>query len=334
MLKTNEIAGEGNSFSTEFRQYDPRLGKWLSLDPLMEQFAWMSPFVGYDNNPILYVDPYGLESTTEGDEKKKDGDKKGAEKENKDSYIDKDGKLIPDKLGLPDNPEEGKTYKGSNGKNYSKIDGTWNGTTEDAEVHKGTSKEKKNDSYKGFKGVNLNGFAEGFSSRLTDFKVSFYDPNSKGSDLDNWLLNLGSAYSLTVQWSHGIGFENSQYTNDRIANSMKNAWRVNQAREFYYKKYEGQDNLANTQVTGFKGTFGYLGLLHAGIDPIEQFVGGCRISIYNLNGKTLKFVITNETSMNSFLYDLGPSWSRNNRFNFKPGSSVFQTYTWTEPIKE
>ena len=150
MLKTNEIAEEGNSFSTEFRQYDPRLGKWISLDPLMEQFPWMSPFVGFDNNPILYVDPWGLESTTDGDDKKKDGDKKGTEKENKDSYIDKDGKLIPDKLGLPENPEEGKTYKGSNGKNYSNIDGTWTGTTEDAEVHNGKSKGESESKKKGY----------------------------------------------------------------------------------------------------------------------------------------------------------------------------------------
>jgi RHS repeat-associated protein len=56
----DEIKGEGNSYTTEFRQYDPRLGRWLSLDPLMAQFPWMSPYVGMDNNPVLLNDPMGL----------------------------------------------------------------------------------------------------------------------------------------------------------------------------------------------------------------------------------------------------------------------------------
>jgi RHS repeat-associated protein len=58
----NEVKGNGNSYTTEFRQYDPRLGRWMSLDPLMMKFPWMSPYVAFDNNPVLYVDPYGLES--------------------------------------------------------------------------------------------------------------------------------------------------------------------------------------------------------------------------------------------------------------------------------
>jgi RHS repeat-associated protein len=58
----NEVSGNGNSYTTEFRQYDPRLGRWKSLDPLMAQFPWMSPYVAFDNNPVFYVDPLGLAS--------------------------------------------------------------------------------------------------------------------------------------------------------------------------------------------------------------------------------------------------------------------------------
>jgi RHS repeat-associated protein len=64
MEKDDEVKGEGNSYTTEFRQYDPRIGRWLSLDPLMSKFPWMSPYVAFDNNPIYYTDPYGLESGT------------------------------------------------------------------------------------------------------------------------------------------------------------------------------------------------------------------------------------------------------------------------------
>ena len=65
MEMDNETSGNGNSYTTEFRQYDPRLMRWKSLDPLMAQFPWMSPYVAFDNNPIVYTDPYGLESGTD-----------------------------------------------------------------------------------------------------------------------------------------------------------------------------------------------------------------------------------------------------------------------------
>lgn len=53
---------KGTSYTTEFRQYDPRVGRWLSLDPLASKFPWMSPYLGMDNNPILLIDPTGSET--------------------------------------------------------------------------------------------------------------------------------------------------------------------------------------------------------------------------------------------------------------------------------
>ncbi|HLW30447.1 MAG TPA: RHS repeat-associated core domain-containing protein, partial [Brumimicrobium sp.] len=55
-----EVSGEGNSYTTEFRQYDPRLGRWKSLDPLMGIQAHLSPYQAFNNNPIYFVDPLGL----------------------------------------------------------------------------------------------------------------------------------------------------------------------------------------------------------------------------------------------------------------------------------
>jgi RHS repeat-associated protein len=55
------ISGEGNSYTTEFRQYDPRLGRWKSLDPLMSKYPMMSPYVAFNNNPVFFIDPLGLE---------------------------------------------------------------------------------------------------------------------------------------------------------------------------------------------------------------------------------------------------------------------------------
>ena len=55
--KDNETKGNGNSYTTEFRQYDPRLGRWLSIDPVTKEHR--SQYDGFNNNPIIYVDPRG-----------------------------------------------------------------------------------------------------------------------------------------------------------------------------------------------------------------------------------------------------------------------------------
>ena len=61
MLKDNDLKGEGNSYTTEFRGYDPRTARWMSIDPIFK--AYESPFVGFGNNPILYNDPSGADET-------------------------------------------------------------------------------------------------------------------------------------------------------------------------------------------------------------------------------------------------------------------------------
>jgi len=34
MEKDDEVKGKGNSYTTHFRMLDPRLGRWLSTDPI------------------------------------------------------------------------------------------------------------------------------------------------------------------------------------------------------------------------------------------------------------------------------------------------------------
>jgi RHS repeat-associated protein len=64
MEKDDELKGERNSYTTEFRQLDPRVGRWLSLDPFMTKFPWQSPYCSMDNKPIFHTDPDGRSTET------------------------------------------------------------------------------------------------------------------------------------------------------------------------------------------------------------------------------------------------------------------------------
>ena len=59
MEKDNSISGTGNSYSTHFRQYDPRLGRWLTLDPKSGIVPYHSPYTAFSNNPVYFIDPRG-----------------------------------------------------------------------------------------------------------------------------------------------------------------------------------------------------------------------------------------------------------------------------------
>jgi hypothetical protein len=41
------------------RIYDPRLGRFLSVDPLASKFPHMSPYAAFNNNPLRFTDPTG-----------------------------------------------------------------------------------------------------------------------------------------------------------------------------------------------------------------------------------------------------------------------------------
>jgi RHS repeat-associated protein len=57
----NEIKGVGNSYDFLFRIYDPRLGRFLSTDPLEKEYPWNSPYAFAENRPIDGRDLEGKE---------------------------------------------------------------------------------------------------------------------------------------------------------------------------------------------------------------------------------------------------------------------------------
>lgn len=59
--KDDEVKGEGNSVNFAFRMYDPRIGKFLSLDPLAPQYPHNSPYAFAENRVIEGIELEGLE---------------------------------------------------------------------------------------------------------------------------------------------------------------------------------------------------------------------------------------------------------------------------------
>ena len=57
----NEVKGEGNQQDYGMRIYDPRLGRFLSVDPLTKDYPYYTPYQFAGNSPIKFIDLDGLE---------------------------------------------------------------------------------------------------------------------------------------------------------------------------------------------------------------------------------------------------------------------------------
>ncbi len=57
----NEVKGEGNQQDYGMRVYDPRIGKFLSVDPLTKDYPFYTPYQFAGNMPIKFIDLDGLE---------------------------------------------------------------------------------------------------------------------------------------------------------------------------------------------------------------------------------------------------------------------------------
>ncbi len=57
----NEVKGDGNQQDYGMRIYDPRVGKFLSVDPLYKSYPWYTPYQFAGNKPTRFIDRDGLE---------------------------------------------------------------------------------------------------------------------------------------------------------------------------------------------------------------------------------------------------------------------------------
>ncbi|MHA4812528.1 RHS repeat-associated core domain-containing protein, partial [Flavitalea flava] len=56
-----EVKGSGAQYDYGFRIYDPRIGKFLSIDPLFKEYAQLTPYQFASNTPIFAIDRDGKE---------------------------------------------------------------------------------------------------------------------------------------------------------------------------------------------------------------------------------------------------------------------------------
>ena len=57
--KDNDVKGKGNQLDFGARIYDPRAGRFLSVDPRFKDYPGQSSYVYSSNNPVLYIDAEG-----------------------------------------------------------------------------------------------------------------------------------------------------------------------------------------------------------------------------------------------------------------------------------
>lgn len=59
--KDSEVKGEGNQYDYGMRIYDPRIGRFLSVDPIAKDYPELTPYQYASNRPIDGIDLDGLE---------------------------------------------------------------------------------------------------------------------------------------------------------------------------------------------------------------------------------------------------------------------------------
>jgi hypothetical protein len=63
------VKGLGNSLDFGSRIYDSRIGRWLSVDPLQNNYPFLTPNNFVANNPIIFIDPDGKRIILSGNDK-------------------------------------------------------------------------------------------------------------------------------------------------------------------------------------------------------------------------------------------------------------------------
>lgn len=311
-----------HTYTADFRMLDPTIGRWNGVDPANQ---YMNPYTDMGGNPVSNIDPTGSVSGAGWSNhvymqtERTSGDVRHY---GLDDYI-----FLPSTSGSQATQLENmRALESSGGFSTTNEKIAWELTHFDADrIHVdgvyrmmdlGSSYSSQLIGYDVY--INDNKHSYNFNDFCNSYIDQGQEAQSGGGDGSNWLSNLRTAAGLTVDWALGVGSDNYTFLNSPTANAMRNSPGVVQARNDYYK----------TGKTSGGYNFGLKGLMNAGIDPIEQFVGSYNYNI-SVVGNNLQFTLINTTSFSSAVYHLWPSsWN----WNSGPMGNTTQTYIFTEPL--
>ncbi len=175
------------------RFYDPQLARWHSVDPLAENHYDFTPYNYVLNNPMLFIDPFGMDTTVYVLDQANNPDNKRVY--TADVYVDVDGKI--------NGPYEGSSYPNDDSKHNTLDDGEYDYNNESG--HKGGTQ-------KGLNIVNADGErkADGTDPEGNDVEMTVVNVHSgvKPEDDPSGLnrQNRGSAGCPTIKPSDAKAF--------------------------------------------------------------------------------------------------------------------------------
>ena len=98
MERDDEARGKGNQYQFGDYSYDPRLARRFNIDPMAPKYAWQSPYAVFNNNPIYYKDPSGLEG--EGSDESKPKNTSQRKIDRRMSKFERKAERVANQLGL------------------------------------------------------------------------------------------------------------------------------------------------------------------------------------------------------------------------------------------
>jgi hypothetical protein len=323
------------------RVYDYRLGRFLSVDPLIGSSSSsqsINPYSYGGNNPLSGVDPTGY-AFFGGD--------------NKDPG--KDGGLCKNESS-PCNPGRGAgtipSTQTGNGATKPSAVGNANPSNSSSDAnnpsnvaHKlqtGTGDQGSTSPTKpGIAGERRTGGSSSDSSypqycsgpRSCEEIPVVGTRKSKGG-LYDWFWGYYGAIGIGLDWARGTGPRRTMYGAGTVQTvQMQRSPGIEQLRKAVSE--EVSQNLPGTLLTVHKDYhFDGTDLLSSGLNGTLQVVGSYQATAKTTADGTIMFTITNVTGVESFLHFTGEDiqgWPRTADFSL-PFGNVEQRFTWTEPV--
>ncbi|HNI54737.1 MAG TPA: RHS repeat-associated core domain-containing protein [Chitinophagales bacterium] len=305
----DQLYGENNGYDLGLRIYNPRLGRFLSLDSKSREYPWQTPYAYFFNNPVAVIDVLGA-GAPDGEKELSEGD--GATPTQytikpKDNFW-----ILENKLGLP----HGNLQK-------------WNPTLDPNNLQIGTVINTSDPYY-----YDIENAVE-FS--VLPFDGGDFTPRSFiPAQYDGMPTNLWMIYSEFVK---GTGPVNSIFIeNPLITGQLASSNGVNEFRNFMYSKFDGSlskmqeyaSNHNRALVTDFDPYGSFYPWDEIG-NGVMQFIGSCSVDAFlSYDNKTIIYVVTDSKSLYSLILH---STNRLDYERTKQGdaySNTYQKYIWFE----